>query len=155
MKTSTFRIIPLPTEVADAARRAAAAGAADHAVITADSSTGYPCRHCLRWAQPGERVVLFDHGFRFASIDNFSIDHIERGIISAHYSPVAKVRRVFMRRGVTFAPLDMNEDRAGLGIRMTGRNRSVRKKLFQNPETAFVDARSVTRGCFTFRMQRA
>jgi len=27
--------------------------------------------------------------------------------------------------------------------------------LFQNPDTAFVDVRSVTRGCFTFRVQRA
>jgi Protein of unknown function (DUF1203) len=29
------------------------------------------------------------------------------------------------------------------------------KSLFQNPETAFVDVRSLTRGCFTFRVQRA
>jgi hypothetical protein len=29
------------------------------------------------------------------------------------------------------------------------------EKLLQNQETAFVDARSVTRGCFTFRIQRA
>ncbi|PYJ25237.1 MAG: hypothetical protein DME91_05025 [Verrucomicrobia bacterium] len=29
------------------------------------------------------------------------------------------------------------------------------EKLFQNPETAFVDARSVSRGCFTFRILRA
>jgi len=27
--------------------------------------------------------------------------------------------------------------------------------LFQNPDTAFVDVRSVTHGCFTFRVQRA
>jgi len=27
--------------------------------------------------------------------------------------------------------------------------------LFQNPDTEFVDVRSVTHGCFTFRVQRA
>src|SRR5437588_6236101 len=27
-------------------------------IITADSPRGYPCRHCLRWAQSGERVIL-------------------------------------------------------------------------------------------------
>src|SRR4030095_8367551 len=59
MKTSSFRILPLPTEIADTARRAANAGATDHALITADSSGSAPCRHCLRWAQPGERVILF------------------------------------------------------------------------------------------------
>jgi len=31
----------------------------------------------------------------------------------------------------------------------------VLESLFQNPETAFVDVRSVTHGCFTFRVQRA
>jgi hypothetical protein len=29
------------------------------------------------------------------------------------------------------------------------------ESLFQNPDTAFVDVRSITRGCFTFRVQRA
>src|SRR5437763_6533177 len=61
MKTSTFRIVPLPTEVAEEARHVAESGAADHAVIKVDSPIGYPCRHCLRWAQPGERVILFSY----------------------------------------------------------------------------------------------
>ena len=59
MKTSSFRIVPLRTEIADAARRAAAQDAADHRPVTADSPNGYPCRHCLRWAQAGERMILF------------------------------------------------------------------------------------------------
>src|SRR6266702_8247612 len=61
MKTSTFRMVPLSTEVAERARRAAEAGAADHAVVIADSPSGYPCRHCLRFAKPGERVILFPY----------------------------------------------------------------------------------------------
>jgi phage antirepressor YoqD-like protein len=32
---------------------------------------------------------------------------------------------------------------------------AVIEKLLQNPKTEFVDARSVTRGCFTFRILRA
>ena len=31
---------------------------------------------------------------------------------------------------------------------------AVIEKLLQNPEIAFVDARSVTRGCYTFRIER-
>src|SRR5437773_10425569 len=61
MKTSNFQVVPLSSDVADAARRAAANAAPDHAVITADSPTGFPCRHCLHWAQPGERVILFPY----------------------------------------------------------------------------------------------
>jgi hypothetical protein len=59
--SSAFRIAPLPTEVAEEARRVAESGAEDHAIIKVDSATGYPCRHCLRWAQPGERVILFPY----------------------------------------------------------------------------------------------
>jgi hypothetical protein len=29
------------------------------------------------------------------------------------------------------------------------------ERLLQNPETAFLQARSVTRGCYTFRIKRA
>ena len=61
MKTSNYRVVPLPSEIAKAARRAAEAGAADHAVITVTSPNEAPCRHCLQWAKPGEQVVLFPY----------------------------------------------------------------------------------------------
>src|SRR5262252_8781789 len=61
MKTSSFRIVPLPTEIADAARRAVNADAVDHALIIVDTPESAPCRHCLRWAQLGERVILFPY----------------------------------------------------------------------------------------------
>src|SRR5215813_37888 len=61
MKTATFHIVPLPTEIADAARRAVNGRAADHVLITVNSPGSSPCRHCLRWAQPGERVILFPY----------------------------------------------------------------------------------------------
>jgi len=32
---------------------------------------------------------------------------------------------------------------------------TVIEKLLRNPKTEFVDARSATRGCFTFRIRRA
>src|SRR3954467_5881666 len=61
MNRVNFRVVPLAAEVAQAARRAAAAGAADHVVRLVDSPETAPCRHCLRWAEPGERVVLFPY----------------------------------------------------------------------------------------------
>ena len=42
MKTSSFRIVPLRTEIAEAARREAKAGAPDHAFVTADSPEDFP-----------------------------------------------------------------------------------------------------------------
>src|SRR5438477_6694679 len=61
MKTSTFRIVPLATDVAETARHVAASGAPDYTIVVADSPAGYPCRHCLRFAKPGERVILFPY----------------------------------------------------------------------------------------------
>ncbi len=61
MQKSTFRIVPLATEIAEAARAQARAGAPDHEILTADKPEAYPCRHCLRWAEPGERVILFPY----------------------------------------------------------------------------------------------
>src|SRR3954469_17781601 len=61
MQTSNFRIVPLATDVAETARRAARQGAVDHAIVIADSPNAFPCRHCLRFALPGDRLVLFPY----------------------------------------------------------------------------------------------
>src|SRR5437868_15440122 len=82
MKTSTFRIVAVLTEIAESARRAASVGAADHAVVVADSPSGYPCRHCLRFAKPGERVILFP----YASIPA-GHHYSETGPIFVHEQP--------------------------------------------------------------------
>src|SRR6266571_5320499 len=87
MKTLTFRVVPLPTEVAERARRASEAGAADHAVVIADSPTGYPCRHCLRFAKPGERLILFP----YAAIPA-GHPYSETGPIFVHAEPCERYR---------------------------------------------------------------
>ncbi len=113
MKTSIFRIVPLPTEVAEAARRTVKTGVADHALVTVNSPRSFPCRHCLRW-DPAD----FRNG------------------------------RVFRAYGSNYNIIDAQI--------VDGREPElVIQELFENPETAFVDVRSVTHGCFTFRVQRA
>jgi len=155
MKTSNFRIVPLPTEVAETARRAAKAGAADHAIVVADSPHGYPCRHCLCWAQPGERVILFP----YASIPA-GHPYSETGPIFVHagtcqrYSATDEYPADF-RNGRAFRAYDENYNMIDAEVANESEPGSVIERLLQNPEAAFVDARSVTRGCFTFRIQRA
>ena len=82
MRNSNFRIVPLPTEVAEAARQAAKNGARDHRVMTADSAASYPCRHCLHFAKPGESVILFT----YASIPHGHL-YSESGPIFVHAEP--------------------------------------------------------------------
>ena len=154
MKASTFRILPLATEIADTARHAANAGAADHALITVDTPESAPCRHCLRWAQPGERVILFP----YAAIPS-SQPYSETGPIFVHanecqrYSATNEYPADF-RNGRVFRAYDSKYNIIDAQI-VNGREPEVViQSLFQNPDTAFVDVRSVTRGCFTFRVLR-
>jgi hypothetical protein len=155
MKTSSFRIVSLPTEIADAARRAANAGALDHALITVDEPESAPCRHCLRWAQPGERVILFP----YAAIPSGQ-PYSETGPIFVHASECQRYSATDeypddFRNGRVFRAYDSKYNIIDAQIVNGSQAEVVIKSLFQNPDTAFVDVRSVTRGCFTFRVQRA
>jgi Protein of unknown function (DUF1203) len=154
MKVTPFRIIPLPTEIADAARRAVNAGAADHAVVRADSPRSCPCRHCLRWAQPGERVILFP----YAAIPS-GHPYSESGPIFVHASDCRRYTATDeypadFRNGRVFRAYDSRYNIIDAEVLNGTEPEAVIERLFQNPDTAFVDARSVTHGCFTFRVQR-
>src|SRR5438094_10565193 len=154
MKTSTFRIIPLSTEVAERARRAAVAGAADHAIVIADPPTGYPCRHCLCFAKPGERVVLFP----YAAIPP-GYPYSETGPIFVHaeacqrYEATNEYPSEF-RNGRVFRAY--NSDNRIIDAKAANGTTPevVIENLFDNHETAFVHARSVTHGCYTFAIER-
>jgi Protein of unknown function (DUF1203) len=155
MKTASFHIIPLPTEIADAARRVGNAGSADHGLITVDSPGSSPCRHCLRWAQPGERVILFP----YAAIPH-GHPYSETGPIFVHanecqrYSATNEYPADF-RNGRVFRAYDSNYNIIDAQV-VDGREPElVIQEFFENSEIAFVDVRSVTHGCFTFRIQRA
>ena len=155
MKASTFRILPLPTEIAEAARHAVEAAASDHAIVSADSPASAPCRHCLRWAQPGERVILFS----YAAIPS-GHPYSETGPIFVHadqcqrYSATNEYPADF-RNGRVFRAYDAKYKIIDAQIMNGSEPEAVIESLFQNPDTAFVDVRSVTHGCFTFRVQRA
>jgi Protein of unknown function (DUF1203) len=155
MKTSSFRIVPLPTEIAEAARRVVNAGAPDHALITVDSPESSPCRHCLRWAQPGERVVLFP----YAAIPSGN-PYSETGPIFVHADKCQRYNMtneypVDFRTGRVFRAYDSKYNIIDAQVADGSEPEVVIESLLRNPDTAFVDARSVSRGCFTFRVQRA
>jgi hypothetical protein len=155
MKTPNFRIVPLATEIAEAARHAAASGASDHAIITADSPKGYPCRHCLRWAQPGERVILFP----YAAIPP-GHPYSETGPIFVHakacerYNATDEFPADF-RNGRVFRAYSSSYHMIDVEVANGTEPGAVIEKLLENSETAFVHARSVTHGCYTFGIARS
>jgi len=155
MKTSNYRVVPLPTEFADAARRAAQAGARDHACVMVDSPTGYPCRHCLRWAQPGEQVILFP----YASIPA-GCPYAEMGPIFVHAQPcpryeVTEQYPADVRGGRVIRAYDREQNMIAGEIVNGRKPETVIEKLFENPETEFIQVRSADRGCYTFGIERA
>jgi len=154
MTTTNFRVVPLSSKVAEAARRKAQAGAPDHAIVEVDSPIGYPCRHCLQWARPGERVVLFP----YASIPP-GRPYSESGPIFVHvescaaYAPPDRYPQNFRRHRVLRA-YDANHDMIDAIVVPDDQPEPVIEHLFQNPQTSFLQARSVTRGCYTFKIER-
>ena len=154
MKTSSFQIVPIRTEIADAARRQAEAGAPDHVFMTADSSSGFPCRHCLRWAQPGERMVLFP----FAAIPP-GRPYSESGPIFVHaelcerYTATHEFPAEFRDGRVLRA---YNSEHAIIAAEVANGEgpEAVIERFLEQPETAFVHVRSASHGCYTMEVER-
>lgn len=155
MKNSVFRIIPLATAVAEAARRELANGPADHAIVVVDSARGYPCRHCLQWGKRGERMILFP----FASIEP-GHPYSESGPVFVHQEPCARYSATHefpedFRQGRALRAYDSKQNMVDASLVNGEEIEDVIAKLLCNPETAFLQARSASRGCFTMRIERA
>jgi Protein of unknown function (DUF1203) len=154
MTTSNFRVVPLHTEVAEAARAAVEAGAPDHAVVTADSPRGYPCRHCLRWALPGERMILFP----FAAIPP-GRPYSESGPIFVHADSCERYRATEeypaeFREGRVIRAYNSQHDMIAAEAADGAGPEAVIERFLHKPETAFVHVRSVSHGCYTMEIER-
>ena len=154
MKTSSFRIVPIRTEIVEAARREAETGAPDHVVVTADSPMGYPCRHCLRWARPGERMILFP----FAAIAP-GRPYSESGPIFVHAEPCERyaATREFpaeFRTGRVLRAYNSQHDIIAAEVANGEGPEDVIERFLQEPETAFVHVRSASHGCYTMEVER-
>jgi hypothetical protein len=154
MKTLNFRVVALQTAVAETARQVATEGRPDHRVVTVDSPNTAPCRHCLRWAQPGERVILFPYN----SVPP-GRPYSETGPIFVHAEPCQRYSAdreypAQFRTGRVFRAYNCTDDLIDAILPNGDEPEAVIEKLLNNPETAFVHARSVTNGCYTFRVER-
>jgi len=84
----------------------------------------------------------------------------ESGPIFVHAEPCQRytATREFpadLRKGRAMRAYNSKFDMIGAEIVNGSEPETIIEKFFENPETAFVDVRSVTRGCYTFRIQRA
>lgn|SRR5436190_2800201 len=154
MKTSSFRIVPIRTEIAEAARREAEVGAPDHVFVMADSPRGFPCRHCLRWARKGERMILFPFaaippGRPYSETGPIFVhaESCERYATTHEFPPEFREGRVLRAYNSEYAIIAaevVNGEGPEAGI----------ERFLQQPETAFVHVRSASHGCYTMEVER-
>ena len=155
MNHPRFRVVALPTEIAQAARKAAANQLPDHAIVAADSSTGYPCRHCLRFAAAGEQLVLFP----YVSIAP-GRPYAESGPIFVHLDPCMRYAQTSgypdaLREGRVLRAYNRRADMIDATVVNGDGIETVIEDLLRNPKTEFLQVRSVSRGCFTMKIERA
>ena len=153
MTKSNFQVVALPTAVADAARKTATENRPDHRVMVVESPNSAPCRHCLQWAKPGDRVILFSYDAIPAGRP-----YSERGPIFVHAEPCPRyedeVYPAEFRHGRAFRAYNATNDLIDARLPNGETPEAVVAKLFENPDTAFVHARSATHGCYTFKIER-
>ena len=109
----------------------------------------------LRKHTAGERVILFP----YQAIES-GRPYSESGPIFVHAEPCERYCATHeyphdLRRGRAFRAYNTSFDMIDAEVANGNEPEAIVEKLLRNPETAFVDARSVTRGCYTFRIQRA
>lgn len=150
----TFRIVPLPTAVAASARKIALTGQPDHQIVIADSPESAPCRHCLRWAEPGEAMILFP--YQSISAER---PYAESGPIFVHQQPCEQYSAIEdypadFRKDRAIRGYDVNDNMIAAEVAGDAPEDAI-EKMLANPEVAFLQVRSVTRGCFTMKVERA
>ncbi|HEY1975180.1 MAG TPA: DUF1203 domain-containing protein [Candidatus Baltobacteraceae bacterium] len=148
-------VTSLDTAVADEMRNASqdAYGNALHAEM--QTAPGNPCRHCLRRAKEGERLVLFS----FSPFDTRN-PYKEVGPIFVHadgcerYAQNDHLPEDFLNRPITLRGYDAAQRIDQVAVVVDGTTERRVEELLANPEIAFVHARSFTHGCFLFRVDR-
>jgi len=148
--TTDYVLRPIPPAVAEALRRTATV------VHTATEKPGYPCRQCLRDANPGEELVL-------VSYDPFDVD-----------SPYRSASPIFLHRLACGEPPPAAE----LPTQLTCRQLGVRafdsramivdaaiidgttldatvRRMLGDPDVDHLHVHNATRGCWAVRVTRA
>lgn len=123
--------------------------------VIADSKPGFPCRVAMEDADPGERLILFNHvshdvptPFRSA----YAIYVRERPGAAACY--VDETPPVFDGRVLSLRGFDVEGMLAGALLAEPGQADARIRQLFERPEIAEIHAHNAAAGCFAARIVR-
>ncbi len=123
--------------------------------VVADSKPGFPCRATLEDAEPGERLILFNHvsndvpnPFRSA----YAVYVRESARARAAY--VDETPPVFEGRALGLRGLDREGMLRGAMLALPGEADLKIRALFDRPEIETIHAHNAAAGCFAARIVR-
>ena len=125
--------------------------------LVAQDGEGAPCRVCLRYGTRGERVILFSYRpFQAPGL------YQEVGPVFVHadgcrpFAAQSGFPDEFLERPMILRPYDARHHiQDSQVIAEPGEVQTVAAQLLENPDVAYVHARSLSRGCYLFRIDRA
>ena len=153
---TTFRVVAIPTEVANAVRRTMRApvyGFPAHAEVATGEG---PCRHCLRTFTVGvDRRILFTYD-RFAGVEARPQPgpiyvHAEN---CPHYAEDAGFPEELRDGSRTLEAYARGRRLVAQEYVEDGQFEPVIEQLLERQEVDYIQVNSTTAGCFTFRIER-
>jgi hypothetical protein len=150
----SFRVTAIPTEVAERAR-SSDRDDYDNALFPREQSEdGAPCRHCLRRARKGERLVLFSHS-PFEQRNPYN----EVGPVFVHADGCPQYATLDalppeQRNPLVLRGYDAGQEIVRTAIVVDDDTEARVDSLLRDPQVAFVHARSLTSGCYFYRVDR-
>jgi hypothetical protein len=153
---NALKIIAMPTAQAIDVRTAMRDGFGNSLSPLISDGSG-PCRHCLRYAGSGERLLLLSYR-PFTKAGPYQ----EVGPVFVHADSCERFPSDggfpadFSARPLVLRPYDANDNIQDSQIFAdAGGAERTALTLLENPAVAYVHARSRTRGCYMFRIERA
>lgn len=154
---TTLRAVAMSSEYAGRIRASRRDDYGNTVVPIVDEAGGSPCRHCLRLSAPGDTMLLFSYRpFHTA------VPYQEVGPVFLHAEPCerfsasAGLPDAFLNRPLILRPYDSGDNiYDSQRYAEAGKAENVANELLADPQVAYVHARSWTRGCYMFRLERA
>jgi hypothetical protein len=152
---TNFRIVPLPHEVAQAARQARRDAFGNALTVLRDGQP-HQCRVCLQLSLAEEGVILLAYR-PFPSNQPYA----EVGPIFVHeqdcdsYQDVWAYPPGFPRKAVVLRAYNDREQIVGAQAVGERRVEEVIKEMFDDQGTTYLHARNLGYGCYMFRIDRA
>ncbi|MBS0662135.1 MAG: DUF1203 domain-containing protein [Verrucomicrobia bacterium] len=150
-----YRIVPLPLQMVEDVRRTGVDCLGHRVTPEVNLEEGRPCRLTLRYIRKGERLLLLSHS-------PFAHDHPYREIgpifvLADGGQPYADIHRFppdFDPTTRVFRSYDAAERIVDARVGAPDPD-AVIADLFANPRAECIHVRSLTYGCYTFRIERA